>query len=226
MSSKISNDRHGLGASFFALIFGGVVFLLSIQMTKFGMIQFHIDRSELSSPKMQQIERDAFAQACVNWTMEFGYRLICRKALADSYFSHNFTKFDDPQALMLLDSVISISPFEPAFYALRAKLALYTFAPSQDVMRFLRLSYLSGRSVQLLMYERFKIAYALWDLLDQTDKSIALNDFLKHKTMKRDDTYQLILSGSPHILRDILQMVQTRDRDIYNQFIQDIGQTQ
>lgn len=178
----------------------------------------------MSSAEVIKTAQELFAQHCAQWTEEFGYRLICRKAIANEFFNSKITNIADPAAPKLLDDVISVSPLEPAYYTLRAKLGLYTFAPTNDIVTLLRLSYLSGRSVQSLMYERFKIAYAIWDVLDQTDKSVALNDFLKHRTVKRDELYQLILGGSPQSFEEIVQMVKGRDQEIYNRFIQDTEQ--
>jgi hypothetical protein len=223
MSSKVSTRNAGFDINLVAVFFGAATLYISVQLTQFGIIHAPIDLLELSNAEQSRVERKAFAQKCTKWVSEFGYRLICRKALADHYFTYEFRNVGDSKPRQIAEDVLRISPLEPAYYALRAHLGLYAFEPSANIIQLLRLSYLSGRAEQSVMFDRFRIALAVWDKLEDSEKSIAMNDFIKNYSARREDLYQLILAGSPLILRDILPMLKLRDPEVYSRFVEDMA---
>lgn len=223
MLNKKSGPHQNLGMKFFSLALGVAVVLFSIQMTQFGILRIHADLYELSSSKTAEEEQRNFARHCEAWTSQFGYRLICRKAIADDFFRYEIQNLDDPKANRVLEDVIKISALEPAYYLLRSRIGLYNFEPSPSLIALLRLSFVSGRAEQSVMFDRFQIALALWELLDETDKSVALGDFLKNHSGKREELYQLVVTSSPRIMHDILPMVRLRDPLVYDRLIQDVA---
>lgn len=220
MSNRGAVKWTSIGLNSIGIFLAAIMLYLSVQMTKFGVLHFPIDVSELSPAERVRSQRKQFVANCNDWKSEFGYRLICRKAIADNFFANELREIADPKAQQVLDDVIKISAMEPAYYVMRARIGLLEFKPFEEIIRFIRLSYLSGRAEQPLMYQRFQIGIALWDSLDQTDKSFVINDYIKSVSNERSLMHILILSASISVFSEIAEMIKNRDPDAYQQLLQ------
>lgn len=173
------------------LVAGGATLLcLSLEMTRFGWANIVIDRHE---SEISNYISAAYIGQIDQWQDVFGYRLISSKAVAAWYVSRGNPAYTLEKAQQRLEKVIALSPLEPVYWLQLAKIEQYRFASSAEIIARLRLSYLSGRSVYHLMDARFQLALSVWADLDESDKSIALNDFV-FGTIRYDPNLSQFLS--------------------------------
>ena len=143
------------------------------------------------------------ADRCTQYKNLIGYRLICRKFLTDYYFKSNSSGFDAADAARLITAVLAISPFEPAYWLVLSNMKQLQLEDPVKSIAALRLSYLSGRSVAYLAYSRFRTASSLWDYLEPSDKSIAINDFLIADQKQTDAMMTAIAAAPNSVARDM-----------------------
>lgn len=192
-------------AMFLIAVFG---LCLTLQMTYFGVLFIPYDLNEANFGEAKNnILRDISIK-CENWTYAIGYRLTCRKLIADAYFRYHYSQVSDSKAKDTIDSVLQISPLEPAYYVQRTRIGLLAQDDLESLVDSLRMSYLSGRSARYVMSDRFILALALWDNLEPSDKAIAINDLTRNLTEKKAELYALLLNSPNSTIDEVLELTQ------------------
>lgn len=195
------------------LALGTALLIVQVQMACFGWLHRSIDMRELSS-QPTRYDQDKSIDAFVPWKDFFGYRLTARKIIADHEFRDQNLNFDIGVAEAKIKDVLAISPSEPAYWVTLARLKQLQFAPIEEIVKCLRLSYLSGRGVYQLMASRLQIALSVWSALDPTDQIAVVNDLIYGPTRFEDNIPFLFASLDPPSLTRLLALVEQKDAQL------------
>ena len=185
------------------------IFAVSLMLMPLAIRYSIIDRSEMEDDKTKIQILNSFPQYCDAENRLVGLRQICRKLLADALFRDEGASIDEKSKS--IRDVLTISPSEPAYWVALAKIETYTFLDPKIITDYLRMSYLTGRSMQSIAEARFNVAVAYWGNLDETDKIIALNDLKIANANQIDRMVGTILRMNEVEIRDLLAMLRIRN---------------
>lgn len=191
-----------------AIVFGLVVFLLSCQMLLFGWQWRVFDLAETDVETEKAVL--AYSNTVLPWADRFGYRLMSRKIYSNSLLIEKQDRVSLDAIRTSVESVLTISPLEPAYWLLLGRISQLQFAPTQDLINHLRMSYLTGRSDYTVMQKRFELALSLWPELEETDKTIAVNDLIVGPYRVSEDLTPLLSGLSTPDLQDLREILKIR----------------
>ena len=199
------------------LAFGIWLLFETTQLARYGWQTVPLDLSELSadnSPRKMASETVVLNQ----WADIYGYRLAARKNVADRYFKsqNKEFKFDDGETYLV--DVLKISPFEPNYWLELARIAQLKFADTDHIIDLLRMSYITGRSVQPIMASRANLAISLWQDLDINDKKIAINDIVYGVPREEEQLTAFIQFLPASSIQELVQLIQLKDPNLSADF--------
>lgn len=175
-----------------------------------------IDRSELETFNIRKKSEAFVANQCTYETDLFGIRHICRKLITAATLEYSNENMSFDQRRDVLQSVLVISPSEPAYWIALANLEVLNFSNAEKIINYLRMAYLTGRSVQNLIPSRFRIALGLWENLDESDKAIALNDFKIATAEQANDMINDVMRIDEDDIREIIQILRIKNPEAAN----------
>lgn len=154
------------------------ILALSLKVTLYGVSMVGMDLAEQSNAESIREERSASTRACSEWFDNIGMRLFCRKLRSEHLYQMD-SSVSNPEAIIAsIKDVLRISPLEPAYWLALSDMSVIGSEDTKKIIEYSRMSYVTGRSQQILMQSRLSIMLGIWDELNETDKSIAVNDYI------------------------------------------------
>lgn len=187
------------------------IFVISCLYFSFSLHYIDIDKSELSPAKERAQAETEIAKFCSNNINLYGIRLACRKFMTSDIVRSVDKNIILTDVISALESVLKISPMEPAYWLELTNQKLNLLTDIDKVVASLRMSYLTGRSVQQLAVRRFTTAVAIWEALDPADKSVALNDLKIVRPEHVGDLISVVAGRSQQTVSDIIMRLRIKD---------------
>jgi hypothetical protein len=190
------------------------VLALSLRMTIYGASMIAMDMTELSSVESNRRAKDIALQSCIKWVDSIGMRLICRKLISERLYQDIGHQVDQETVDESIKDVLRVSPLEPAYWLALADTAILRGDDVKKILEYSRMSYVTGRSQQLLMQRRLSIMLSIWDELSDTDKSVAINDYIYSSVDERTELLQSLNLMTEIQQAEFLHLIMRRNSNL------------